>query len=373
VHGQRQYAHDKISSDILRTSDRLPRHASFESVIRILAVEDVAADLTLAERALTHAGLRCTIERVETAHDFRRGLESGPDLILCDFKLFQFGGLAALEIANTHTPNIPFIFLSRAIGEELAIEALKSGAADYVLKSNLARLVPAVARALKDRDERRIARQAEGRPSDAVAREREHLAYELHDGVCQQLAGISFLLAPLISPVAQLDPGVAQELEHIAILLAETIQTARTLAHDRAGGTEQESSDLPGALQEHAARLQAAHGVTIKVDATALSSHRLGANAVSEIAKLAREAMSNAIRHGGARSIIVQLKDADHDWQLEISDDGVGLPGDFTTHGGLGLRSMHHRAARLAGTFEIERLAPRGTCLRVSWPKRSEN
>jgi EAL domain-containing protein (putative c-di-GMP-specific phosphodiesterase class I)/two-component sensor histidine kinase len=223
------------------------------------------------------------------------------------------------------------------------------------------------------RGAKKVESESQLAPSDAVAREREHLAYELHDGVCQQLAGISFLLAPLIGPVMQLDPGVARELEHIATLLRETIQTARTLTHDRAGGTERESSDLQGALQVHAARLQAAHGVTIKVDATALSSQPLSGIAVSELAKLAREAMRNAIRHGRARSIIVQLKDAGHDWQLEISDDGVGLPSDFTRRGGLGLRSMRHRAARLQGTFEIVRLEPRGTRLRVSWPRRSEN
>jgi anti-sigma regulatory factor (Ser/Thr protein kinase) len=82
---------------------------------------------------------------------------------------------------------------------------------------------------------------------------------------------------------------------------------------------------------------------------------------VSELAKLAREAMRNAVRHGRARSIIVELKDAGQNWQLEISDDGVGLPSDFTRHGGLGLHSMRHRAARLRGTFEIVRLEPRGT------------
>jgi signal transduction histidine kinase len=346
-------------------------------LIRILAVEDVAADLMLAERALKRAGLTCAVERVETAQDFRRGLESGPDLILCDFRLQQFDGLAALEIANAKAPDIPFIFLSGTIGEERAIEALKSGATDYVLKSNLARLVPAVARALEDRDQRRIARQVKSESqlarADAVAREREHLAYELHDGVCQQLAGISFLLAPLIASVVQLDPGVARELGHIATLLREAIQTARTLADDRAGGTERESSDLQDALQVHAARLRAAHGVTIEVDAAALSSQPLSGRAVGELAKLAREAMRNAIHHGRARSIIVRLKDAGHDWQLEISDDGVGLPSDFTRRGSLGLRSMRHRAARLQGTFEIVRLEPGGTRLRVCWPKPSEN
>src|ERR1700733_4163198 len=137
-------------------------------LIRILAVEDVEEDLTLAERALKRTGLACTVERVETADDFRRGLESDPDLILCDFKLPQFDGLAALGIAAAHAPDIPFIFFSGAIGEERAIEALKSGATDYVLKSNPARLVPAVSRALKDRAERRIARQTERRFRDLV-------------------------------------------------------------------------------------------------------------------------------------------------------------------------------------------------------------
>jgi PAS domain S-box-containing protein/diguanylate cyclase (GGDEF)-like protein len=208
--------------------------------------------------------------------------------------------------------------------------------------------------------------------SEAIARERERLAYELHDGICQQLAGMSFLLAPLVDSVAQLDSGAARELEHIATLLKETSQAARTLAEDRTGGAERESSDLQGALQLHAARLQAAHGVTIQVDVTALSGEPLSGIAVGELAKLVREAMRNAIRHGRARSVIVRLKDAGHDWQLEIRDDGVGSPDGFTRRGSLGLRSMRHRAARLQGTFEIVRLEPRGTSLRVTWPKRSE-
>jgi PAS domain S-box-containing protein/diguanylate cyclase (GGDEF)-like protein len=219
----------------------------------------------------------------------------------------------------------------------------------------------------------KVSSESQLAPSDAVAREREHLAYELHDGVCQQLSGISFLLEPLLGPVAQFDPGVARELEYVATQLREAARTARTLADDRAGGTERESADLQGALQVHAARLQAAHGVTIKVDASALSSQPLSGIAVSELTKLAREAMCNAIRHGRARAIIVLLKDTGHDWQLEISDDGVAPAGDFMRRGGLGLRSMRHRAARLQGTFEIRRLAPRGTRLRVSWPKPSEN
>ena len=134
----------------------------------ILAVEDVAADLMLAEYELRRAGLRWTVDRVETEREFRRGLESDPDLILCDFKLPQFDGLAALRIAHALAPEVPFIFVTGALGEERAIEALKSGATNYVLKSNLARLGPAVVRALKESQDRRIARQAERRFRDLV-------------------------------------------------------------------------------------------------------------------------------------------------------------------------------------------------------------
>ena len=136
---------------------------------------------------------------------------------------------------------------------------------------------------------------------------------------------------------------------------------------------ERESNDLQGALEVHATRLETSHGVTIEVDATALSSQPLSGTVVSELAKLAREAMRSAIRHGRARFIMVRLKDAGDDWQLEIIDDSFGLPSDFTRPGGLGLRSMRHRTARLQGTFEIVHRAPRGTCVRVSWPKRSES
>ena len=136
--------------------------------IRILAVEDVPADLILAENELKRSGLTWTVERVETERDFRRGLESEPDLILCDFKLPGFDGLEALRIAHAQAAEIPFIFVSGAMGEERAIEALKSGATDYVLKTNLARLGHSVVRALKDSQERRIALRAERRFRDLV-------------------------------------------------------------------------------------------------------------------------------------------------------------------------------------------------------------
>ncbi len=139
-----------------------------DRLLRVLALEDVATEAELAERELKRAGFRCTLVRVETEADFRGGLEDPPDIILSDFSLPEFDGMAALRIVRSEAPDIPFIFVSGTIGEERAIEALKFGATDYVLKTNLARLGPVVARALQEFQDRRTARLADQRFRDLV-------------------------------------------------------------------------------------------------------------------------------------------------------------------------------------------------------------
>ena len=137
-----------------------------KTAVRLLIVEDVATEAEIAVRQLKRAGLSCTWQRVETESEFCRALrEFKPDLILSDFSLPQFDGLSALARTGADAPDIPFIFLSGTIGEERAIQALKNGAIDYVLKSNPERLVPAVTRALDDATARRARRAAEERVS----------------------------------------------------------------------------------------------------------------------------------------------------------------------------------------------------------------
>jgi diguanylate cyclase (GGDEF)-like protein len=135
-----------------------------EQELHLLILEDVAAEAELTVRALETAGLGCTWRCVESETEFRAGLrELRPDVVLSDFSLPRFDGMSALAIATTEAPDTPFIFVSGTIGEERAIEALKHGAVDYVLKDNLARLAPAVLRALEEAASRRGRREAEER------------------------------------------------------------------------------------------------------------------------------------------------------------------------------------------------------------------
>jgi diguanylate cyclase (GGDEF)-like protein/PAS domain S-box-containing protein len=142
--------------------------------VRVLMVEDTETDAALTIRCLRMDGIDCAWKRVETEATFRAALREGPwDLILSDFSLPTFDGPSALAIAVREAPDIPFIFVSGTIGEERAIEALRRGAVDYVLKTNLKRLVPAVRRALQEAAQRIARRVAEQRLQDVIDTSRD--------------------------------------------------------------------------------------------------------------------------------------------------------------------------------------------------------
>lgn len=131
-------------------------------MLRILMVEDNPADSELALWELKRADILHEAIRVETAADFTHEINSfSPDIILSDYSLPHFDGLEALHIALEQTPDTPFIFLTGTIGEENAIELLKQGAIDYILKSNLPRLPSAIRNALEHVRKRQALRQAE--------------------------------------------------------------------------------------------------------------------------------------------------------------------------------------------------------------------
>ncbi|MHB8895527.1 MAG: sensor histidine kinase [Candidatus Geothermincolia bacterium] len=123
--------------------------------LRILMLEDNPIDAELNEYELRKGGMSFESRRVETREGFERELEEfRPNIILSDFELPAFDGISALLVAQSHSPDVPFIFVTGIMGEEMAIDFLKRGATDYVLKDRLSRLVPAVKRAMEEVDER---------------------------------------------------------------------------------------------------------------------------------------------------------------------------------------------------------------------------
>jgi len=185
-------------------------------LVRVLFVEDVETDAELAVRRLRTDGVPCEYKRVETEQAYLDALRTGGhDIILSDFSLPQFDGMSALALAKREQPAVPFIFVSGTIGEERAIEALRCGAVDYVLKSNLKRLAPAVTRALREAEQQleRVAQQARierltrilemlSGINTAVVRIRERL--ELLHEACRIAVTIGHYVTALVSFI---EPG----------------------------------------------------------------------------------------------------------------------------------------------------------------------
>jgi signal transduction histidine kinase/CheY-like chemotaxis protein len=144
-----------------------------KSPLRILLLEDSIHDAELIQDRLEAADFVCEMARVQTRAEFVAALESpGLGLILADYRLPSFDGLSALELALKARPDLPFIFVSGTLGEEVAIDAVKIGATDYVVKSRLSRLVPSVRRALREARERAECKKAE----EALRRSEMYLA-----------------------------------------------------------------------------------------------------------------------------------------------------------------------------------------------------
>jgi PAS domain S-box-containing protein len=151
-----------------------------KSNLKILYLEDDPKDADLVLSMLEAGGVSCRVTLVETKADFLAALDrEGIDLILADYSLPTFDGISALKIAVEKRPEVPFVFVSGAMGEEVAIEALKIGATDYVLKTRLSRILPAVLRALREgqgRVERASAEEALRR-SEAYLAEGQRLSH----------------------------------------------------------------------------------------------------------------------------------------------------------------------------------------------------
>jgi signal transduction histidine kinase len=198
---------------------------------------------------------------------------------------------------------------------------------------------------------------------EAIARERRHLASELHHGLGQELFGIA-LLAKSLSGSARLMTGaMRQDLARLATLSSKAMETCRGVAQDISP-----LNDLQNGLIDALRRItmMPVNGLGPKVTftVTASSPLRLSAEAMEDIYSLAREGLTNALKHADAARVTVSLAIRTKNITLEIVDDGVGLPTKpKDSNAGLGLTMMRYRATLLQGTFGLEARPTGGTRL----------
>jgi signal transduction histidine kinase len=193
-------------------------------------------------------------------------------------------------------------------------------------------------------------------------REKERLGRELHDGLCQSLAGIAALASALSqSLAASAEPGPAAAAGEIVQLLHEAIGEARGLAHSL-GPTALNGGSLRDALEALARSVNRACGIS---SSFAFDSRcpKLGREREAHLVRIAQEAVRNAITHGLADRIEISLECVDGGALLRIRDNGVGLSEDYRNQDGIGLHTMDYRARAIGGSLTVARRAQGGTAV----------
>ena len=304
--------------------------------LQVLLVEDSAADSELVLRELRRGGFEVTGEVVGSAEQFRSALRANPpDIVLADYNLGQWRGMEAVQILHEENLDIPLILVSGALGDVLAVECIKQGATDYVLKGSLARLSVSVRRALQEKllcRERLQAEEELGKKVEELARsnrELEQFAYAASHDLQEPLrmvAAYTQLLAERYH--GKLDEQ-ADKYIHYAVDGALRMQALiqDLLAFSRAGrqGMEMEPADCNLVIGEALANLQLTlheSGAVVKYEPLPVV---LG-NA-PQLRQVFQNLIANAIKFHGPQSPVVRIssRPSDEGWQFSVQDNGIGI------------------------------------------------
>ena len=352
--------------------------------LHLLILEDRATDFELMVHELRRDGIECVPRRVETESEYRRQLvEFAPGLILADYSLPSYDGQSALALARQSCPEVPFIFVSGTMGEEIAIETLKQGATDYVLKQRLTRLGPSVRRALREAEERHQRRRAEEKLrklslqlSHVQDEERRRIARELHDSTGQKLAALSMTVG-LLQDAPSAPAGKTEKMfaDCLAMIeqCAQEIRTFSYLLHppllDELG--------LAAAIGDYVEGFSKRSGVQVVLDVPP-DLERLPDEVELALFRVVQESLGNIHRHAGTPTARIHLVYDAEQVMLEVSDQGRGMSAETLRaiegghwSAGVGIAGMRERLRLLGGRLEIES-GGQGTLIRAIIPRRQE-
>jgi signal transduction histidine kinase len=349
--------------------------------VRLLHIEDSEPDHALAMAQLRRAGLLLAEERVETRADFEAALARPWDLILSDYNLPGFSGLEALQMLRERDSLMPFILVSGEIGEDTAVEAMRNGASDYLLKNNLARLAPALEHAIaaSETKQARLRTDRELQASrlrlselaqhlqTSVENERHAIAREIHDDVGGSLTALKFDL-DWIGRRTTL-PEVRLRVQSALDTVTHAIEASQRIMHNlRPAILEQ---GLVPALQWMASRFEKRTGTQCAFR-TSHDKLSLPTGVPLVAYRTAQEALTNISKHALATRVGMDLSMTGGVLSLEVSDNGRGLSaGDLAKAQSFGIRGLKERALTVGGWVDLSS-GPRGTTLILSVPIEDE-
>ena len=351
--------------------------ASTDRELRVLHLEDSELDHELMVLHLLRGGLRVRALRIDSEGDFISALEQPWDAIISDYNLPGFSGLVALDLLAASARDVPFILVSGEIGEDTAVAAMRNGASDYLLKNNLARLVPALLHAIEATEMRHARERADRELGESQQRlrelaqhlqtsielERAAIAREIHDDVGGSLTALKFDLAWIArhSTSAEVTTRVNSALETVTL----AIDSSKRIMHNlRPAILEQ---GLVAALQWITLRFEKRTGIEclLRLPRYALE---FPAGVPLVAYRTAQEALTNISKHAQASKVELDLSLAGGVLSLEISDNGRGLnQDDLSKVRSFGIRGLRERAGTVGGWVDLSS-TPAGTTLILSVP-----
>jgi signal transduction histidine kinase len=351
--------------------------------IRILILEDVPTDAELIEQILRKAGIDFVGQCVDNRESFIEALSHFmPDIVLSDYSLPAFDGGTALIAAREMAPEVPFIFVTGAVGEEFAVELLKSGATDIVLKDRLSRLSLCVKRALEEVEEKRIRRKAEEDLRKAHQRlitvqeeERRSVARELHDSLGSCLMAIKFAVEAEIEAASKLqDHEQGNRLNKLIGMVEEAFKETKRM-QKQLRPPVLDDFGIVVAVQSHCRDFQAWYP-TIQVQAVVeIREEDVPEDLKITIYRVLQEGLNNIAKHSKAKRVNVAMSKCDGLVLLTIEDKGCGF--DFSRYersrtetASMGIMGMRERTRLSGGTYSIRSTPGKGTAIRASWPCR---
>jgi signal transduction histidine kinase len=347
------------------------------SPARILVVDDDEGLLILMADALRAEG-----HEILTARSGQAAIKSlendRPDLMLLDLKLRDVNALAMLERLRDDGTLVPFIIVTGQGDEKVAVEVMKQGALDYVMKNTaLLDLLPGVVkRTLAGLAQKRtlVEAQAERQRLEAEVvaaseRERNAIGADLHDGLGQQLTALELTCTALKDEAAREAPRLVRRLEAVSAQLREAIAQTRALARGLVPVGEGADA-LQTGLAELAERVNHLGGVRCRFEcreAVALSNPIVAGH----LYRIAQEAVNNALKHARASRLTIRLGRKDGRISLEISDNGNGLQKQDGDRKGVGLGVMQHRARVIGADLAIRSRRGEGVTISCELPAKS--
>ena len=347
--------------------------------IRILHLEDSAIDHDIVQRTLRKAHVACEIARVETLPDFVRAVQtSNFDVILADYRLPGFTALDAWDALQALPLRPPFILLSGAIGETAAVDAIKLGMSDYLLKDDLGKLAHVIERAIevqeaklaKDRadaelaaSERRLALFAEHLQM-SIEQERAAIAREIHDDIGGSLAAIKFDLSWIGRHHA--DPSTLEHIEAASSMLQHALGASqRIMMNLRPAILDQ---GLEAAVDWLAREFEKRTGVRTQLRAS-FNQAPIGKAIQLTAYRTAQEALTNISKHAQCQEVRIELSDAEGVLTLEITDNGRGIPPpERDKPDAFGLKGLQERARTVGGWLDVSSRLGQGTSITLYVP-----